>query len=106
MHDRPFEVEEAQRAQLTGATQERLGCALKEPFLVLSFVGLPTVPEFGLSDMGLIELAEKELVSVVQSYTDAAILYAKEDLFPLARALPRCYAGHPGALRHPLVGVR
>jgi adenine deaminase len=67
MSDRPFEVAAAQRPELTEATKERLGCALKEPFLVLSFVGLPTVPEFGLSDMGLIDVAEKELVNVVQS---------------------------------------
>ena len=30
---------------------------LDEPFPVLSFVGLPTMPVWGLSDMGLIDLA-------------------------------------------------
>lgn len=67
MSDHPFEVAAAQRAELTEATQEHMGCALREPFPVLSFVGLPTVPEFGLSDMGLIDVAEKKLVNVVMS---------------------------------------
>jgi adenine deaminase len=65
MSDQPFEVAAAQRAELTRATAQELGCILKEPFPVLSFVGLPTVPELGLSDMGLIDVAEKKLVDIV-----------------------------------------
>lgn len=67
MSDRPFEVAAAQRTAVTRAAREQLGCTLNEPFPVLSFVGLPTVPQFGLSDMGLIDVATGKLVDVVMS---------------------------------------
>lgn len=41
-----------------------LGCKLKAPFMTLSFVSLPTVPELGLTDMGLVDVKEHKIIDV------------------------------------------
>jgi adenine deaminase len=40
-----------------------LGGRLPAPFMTLSFIGLPTVPDFGLSDRGLIDVFSHKLIS-------------------------------------------
>ena len=40
-----------------------LGGVLTAPFMSLSFISLPTVPELGLTDMGLIDVHKHELIS-------------------------------------------
>jgi adenine deaminase len=40
----------------------RLGCTLPAPFMTLSFVSLPTVPELGLTDKGLVDVASHTLI--------------------------------------------
>jgi len=42
-----------------------LECPLKSPFMSLSFVTLPTVPELGLTDLGLIDVRSNRLTEVV-----------------------------------------
>jgi adenine deaminase len=39
-----------------------LGCQLPAPFMSLSFISLPTVPELGLTDMGLIDVHEHQII--------------------------------------------
>jgi len=34
----------------------KLGCTIPAPFMTLSFISLPTVPELGITDMGLIDV--------------------------------------------------
>lgn len=41
-----------------------LGCDLKGPFMTLSFISLPTVPELGLTNKGLIDVANHKIVSL------------------------------------------
>jgi adenine deaminase len=41
----------------------KLGGVLNAPFMSLSFISLPTVPELGLTDMGLIDVHKHELIS-------------------------------------------
>ncbi len=41
-----------------------LGCQLKTPFMTLSFISLPSIPEAGFSDRGLIDVAKQALVPV------------------------------------------
>lgn len=41
-----------------------LGCEMSAPFMVLSFISLPTVPELGLTDMGLIDVLSQRLIPV------------------------------------------
>ena len=37
---------------------------LHHPFMTLSFISLPTVPELGLTDMGLVDVLEHRLIPV------------------------------------------
>ncbi len=45
-------------------TAKRLGCTLPAPFMTLSFISLPTVPELGLTDMGLIDVLKHEIIAL------------------------------------------
>ncbi len=40
-----------------------LGGTLPAPFMTISFIGLPTVPKLGLTDMGLVDVLEHKLIS-------------------------------------------
>jgi adenine deaminase len=40
-----------------------LGCTLPAPYMSLSFISLPTVPELGLTDMGIVDVAEHRIIS-------------------------------------------
>jgi len=42
-----------------------LGCTLPAPFMTLSFVSLPTVPEAGMTDYGLVDVRAHRLLDVV-----------------------------------------
>jgi adenine deaminase len=47
------------------AAATSLGCELPTPFMTLSFVSLPSIPEAGMSDYGLIDVAAHELIPVI-----------------------------------------
>ena len=40
-----------------------IGGSLPAPFMTISFIGLPTVPDLGLSDLGLIDVFSHRLIS-------------------------------------------
>ncbi|MFC1996420.1 adenine deaminase [Chloroflexota bacterium] len=42
---------------------QELGGTLPAPFMTLSFIGLPTVPELGLTDMGLVDVFKHKIIS-------------------------------------------
>ena len=42
-----------------------LGCPLQAPFMALSFISLPTVPELGLTDMGLVDVLQHKLIPLI-----------------------------------------
>jgi adenine deaminase len=44
-----------------------LGCRIRSPFMVLSFVGLAVVPDLGLTELGLIDGASQTLIDLVLS---------------------------------------
>ena len=50
--------------ELNAAVQE-FGCALRAPFMTLSFISLPTVPKLGLTDYGLIDVAEHRITNLI-----------------------------------------
>jgi adenine deaminase len=50
------EIEDLARATAS------LGCSIKEPFMVLSFLALPVIPELKLTDRGLVDVNRFELV--------------------------------------------
>jgi len=41
-----------------------LGCTLETPFMALSFVSLPTVPELGITDHGLVDVKQHKITSL------------------------------------------
>lgn len=41
-----------------------LGCEMAAPFMTLSFISLPTVPELGLTDKGLVDVISHKLIDV------------------------------------------
>ncbi len=64
MSDRPAAATIAALEQLNAAART-LGCVLPAPFMTLSFVSLPTVPELGITDMGLVNVREHKLTNVL-----------------------------------------
>jgi adenine deaminase len=40
-----------------------MGGTLPAPFMTISFIGLPTVPDLGLTDLGLVDVLEHKLIS-------------------------------------------
>jgi adenine deaminase len=42
-----------------------LGCKLPAPFMTLSFISLPTVPELGLTDRGLVDVCKHSLIETI-----------------------------------------
>lgn len=48
--------------RLTRISHE-LGGVLPAPFMTISFISLPTVPELGLTDKGLVDVREHKLIS-------------------------------------------
>jgi adenine deaminase len=40
------------------------GCVLPAPFMTISFISLPTVPELGLTDRGLVSVRDHQLIGV------------------------------------------
>ena len=59
----PREVE-ARLDELNSAAAG-LGCDVAAPFMALSFISLPTVPQLGLTDKGLVDVLEHKLIPVV-----------------------------------------
>ncbi len=55
MSERPWEVVYDQLAEVTVAARS-LGCGVDAPFMILSFVGLAGVPDYGLTERGLIDV--------------------------------------------------
>lgn len=51
-------------ARLDGMNQAaaRTGCTLPAPFMTLSFISLPTVPELGITDLGLVDVSAHCLI--------------------------------------------
>jgi adenine deaminase len=47
------------------AAARRLGSPLASPFMTLSFVSLPSIPDAGLTDKGLVDVRARKLVPVV-----------------------------------------
>jgi adenine deaminase len=64
MAEEPLE-EVAQRLEECNRAAADLGCKLESPFMSLSFVGLPSMPEYGLTDRGLVDVARNAIVPVI-----------------------------------------
>lgn len=61
-------LDEARRAfDQTNEALRSIGCELSSPILSLSFIALPTIPAYGLSDQGLFDVQGQRFVDVVVS---------------------------------------
>jgi adenine deaminase len=64
MSDRPAAEVYAALEKLNAAARE-LGSPLNSPFMTLSFVSLPSIPEAGLTDKGLVDVRARKLIPVL-----------------------------------------
>lgn len=65
MSDLPFEEVLAGSDQVNAAAAEN-GCQIAAPFMILAFVGLAGVPDYGLTEKGLIDAATQSFIPVLQ----------------------------------------
>lgn len=63
MSDQSIETVIHQQQQLLQAVQ-LTGCRLKNPFMALSFLALPVIPELKITDKGLVDVNRFEIVSL------------------------------------------
>jgi adenine deaminase len=63
MSDQPFETVRQQMDTVRAAARQ-LGSPLHDPFMTLSFLALPVIPELKLTDRGLIDVSRNEIVSL------------------------------------------
>lgn len=76
MSDGPWqEVERGLRHM--NETAAAMGCRIHSPFTIMAFIGLAGVPDLGLTELGLIDVATQRFVDVVLT-EDAAELDGKE----------------------------
>lgn len=59
----PLEIVRRDSDQLKQAAR-RLGCKLDDPFMTLSFLALPVIPELKLTDLGLIDVQQFKPISL------------------------------------------
>jgi len=63
MSNRPLPEVRSAIDQLNLETR-RLGCKLENPFMTLSFLSLPVIPEIKLTDMGLVDVNKFDFISL------------------------------------------
>lgn len=51
--------------ELMNESARNIGCEIPAPFMALSFISLPTVPELGLTDKGLVDVLKHRLIPLV-----------------------------------------
>ncbi|MDW7679546.1 MAG: adenine deaminase C-terminal domain-containing protein, partial [bacterium] len=63
MSSEPIEVVNQKIQHLNQLTQN-LGCELDDPFMAISFLALPVIPELKLTDLGLVDVKQFKLVDL------------------------------------------
>jgi len=53
-----------QYAEIDQWTKTELGCVLKAPFMLLSFLALPVIPALKITDLGLFDVEQFGFVEV------------------------------------------
>ncbi len=56
--------EAASRVEALNSAASELGCVLEDPFMTMSFLALPVIPELKLTDRGLVDVGKFDFVSV------------------------------------------
>jgi adenine deaminase len=73
MSDAPWEQTARELAEAHDAVAG-LGCDIRSPFMILSFVGMIVVPEIGVSELGLVDVAGQEFIPLLLSAPDGTTL--------------------------------
>jgi adenine deaminase len=73
MADEPWETT-AERLAFAHDVAASMGCAIRSPYMVLSFVGLIVVPDFGLTELGLVDVAAQEFAPLLLQDADGGVL--------------------------------
>ncbi len=68
MSAEPWEVAHKQLREAEAAAAD-LGCQIRSPFMILSFVGLAGIPDLGLTELGLVETATQNFTSVTLGHS-------------------------------------
>jgi adenine deaminase len=66
MSDRPLREVKEKIEKLNSAVR-KLGCKLPNPFMTLSFLSLPVIPELKLTDKGLVDVEKFKIVPLFES---------------------------------------
>ena len=70
MSDAPIEVVRREMDELLAAAR-KMGCRLHDPFMTLSFLALPVIPELKLTDRGLVDVTQFKFVPLFESSVDS-----------------------------------
>jgi adenine deaminase len=73
MADEPWE-QTAERLAAAHDVAASMGCAIRSPYMVLSFVGLIVVPDFGLTELGLVDVVRQEFAPLLLQDADGGVL--------------------------------
>jgi len=65
MSDKPIEWVRARMDELLTAARE-MGCQLEDPFMAMSFLALPVIPELKLTDRGLVDVTQFKFVPLFE----------------------------------------
>jgi len=63
MSDKPVETLKDQLKSLHKAVRE-MGCSLPDPFMAMSFIALPVIPELKITDKGIVDVNKFEIVEL------------------------------------------
>jgi adenine deaminase len=65
MSSEPWEKVRDDSVACDKVVRDILGCKIKSPFMIMSFVGLVAVPDLGLTELGLVDCKTQDLMDVV-----------------------------------------
>jgi adenine deaminase len=73
MGDEPWE-RTAERLAAAHDAAALMGCRIRSPYMVLSFVGLIVVPDFGLTELGLVDVVRQEFAPLLLQDANGGVL--------------------------------
>jgi adenine deaminase len=88
MSDQPWEVV-LEQSRAVNAAAASLGCGIHAPFMILAFVGLNGVPDLGLNELGLLDVASQTPIDVVLEMEGARPVCRCAASRPVVREVPR-----------------
>jgi adenine deaminase len=66
MSDLPLEEVRKKVDELNEVACDELGCTIHDPFMTMSFLALPVIPELKLTDKGLVDVTNFKFVPLFE----------------------------------------